>query len=177
MNNDKRSFFNTAPAIFPSKDGFGWIVFDGPLSPVAWEVSTLTKTKGTPQEKNARCMKRIEKLVSQYHPATVVLEAFEGPGTRRNKRIQQLCRSIASLAAMSGTPLRTISRDQIKSCFESTQPKTRYAIATTVASYLEEIRRRLPDERRAWQTENSDMALFNAAALLIVHYANPAEPL
>jgi len=176
MTNNHRRSFNTALAIFPSKDGFGWIVFDGPLSPVAWDVSTLAKVSGTPQEKNARCMKRIEKFVSEYRPAAIVLESFEGQGTRRNKRIKQLCRSIASLATMNGTPLRVISCDQIKSCFESTQPKTRYAIATAVASYLREIRHRLPDKRRAWETEDTDMALFNAAALLIVHYSNPLEP-
>lgn len=177
MTNNHRRSFNTALAIFPSKDGFGWIVFDGPLSPVAWDVSTLAKVSGTPQEKNARCMKRIEKLIEQYYPAAVVLEAFEGSGTRRNKRIKQLCRSIASLAAINQRQLRIISRDQIRSCFGNAQPKTRYAIASTVASYLKEIGHRLPDKRRAWETEDTDMALFNAGALLITYYANPREPL
>ena len=177
MTNNHRRSFNTALAIFPSKDGFGWIVFDGPLSPVGWDVCTQAKMPGTPQEKNGRCMKRIEKFVSEFRPAAIVLEAFEGPGTRRNKRIKQLCHSVASLAAMNRTPLRIISRAQIKSCFESTQPKTRYAIAATVASYLKEIRHRLPDKRRAWETEDTSMALFNATALLFVHYANPREAL
>ncbi len=176
MTNSNRPLFNTALAIFSSKDGFGWMVFDGPLSPVAWEVSTLSKTKGTPEEKNARTMKRIEKLVAQYRPATIVLEAFEGPGTRRSARIRQLCRSILSLAAMHGTAVRIISREQITSYFESTETKTRYAIASVVAASLKEIRHRLPDKRRPWETEHPEMALFNAAALLFVHYGNLEEP-
>ncbi len=175
MTNSNRLGFNTALAIFPSKDGFGWIVFDGPLSPVAWDICAAAKMPGTPQEKNARCMKRVESIVAEYHPASIVLEAFEGGATRRSKRIQQLCRSIASLSVMNKTPLRIISREQIKFCFESTKPKTRYAIASTVASYLKEIRHRLPNKRRPWETEDIKMALFNAAALLIVHYANRNE--
>lgn len=176
MTNNNRALFNTALAIFPSKDGFGWVVFDGPLSLVAWGISTLTKETGTPQQKNVRCMTRIEQFVSRYHPATIVLEAFEGPGTRRNPRIKQLCRSIVSLAAMDHTAVQIISRKQIASYFETTQPKTRYAIASAVASSLN-MRHRLPEKRRPWETEKTGMALFNAAALLFVHYGNPGEPL
>jgi len=177
MKPGKLSLANTALAIFPSVEGFGWMVFDGPLSPVFWDVCTLADSPGTPEQKNARCMRRVEALLAEYRPATIVLEAFEGPGTKRHKRIRQLCRSIISLATMNRTSVRIISRDEITSCFASSRPKTRHAVATIVASYLAEKRHRLPRKRRAWDTEFPDMALFNAAALLIVHYANPNEPL
>lgn len=177
MRIDTRAIANTALAIFPSREGFGWMVFDGPLSPVFWDLCSLAKEPGTSEEKNARCMERVESLVAEYHPAAIVLEAFEGPKTRRHKRIRQLCRSIASLAAMNRTPLRIVSRDEITSCFGTTRPKTRYAVATLVAKYLREIGHRLPPKRRAWDTEFPDMALFNAAVLLVVYYANPLEPL
>lgn len=168
---------NTALAIFPSREGFGWMIFEGPLSPVSWDVCTLAKETRTAERKNARCTQRVAALLAEYRPAALVLEAFEGSGVRRHKRIRQLCRSIASLAAMSGTPLRVVTRQEITACFGTTRPKTRYAVAALIARYVKEIRHRLPPKRRAWDTEFPEMALFNATALLFVHYGNPEEPL
>ncbi|MDE2133930.1 MAG: hypothetical protein KGJ49_04965 [Alphaproteobacteria bacterium] len=177
MNKNNRSFADTALAIFPSREGFGWIVFDGPLSPVGWDVCTLAKVPGTSKEKNARCMKRVESLVSEYHPAAIVLEAFEGLGTRRCERVKKLCRSVVSLATMHGIPVHIVSKAQIAGYFASAHLKTRHDVATVVASHLVEIRHRLPEKRKTWNAEDADMALFNAAALLFVHYGNPKEPL
>ncbi len=168
---------NTALAIFPSREGFGWIVFDGPLSPVDWGVCMGARKAGAPDEKNARAITHFEARMKQYHPAAIVLEAFEGAGTRRSTRIKRLCRSIIALAAVHGTPVRILHRDQIAGCFANSRADTRHAVATVVASFLPELQRRLPPKRRAWKTEFPDMALFNAAALLIVHYANPKEAL
>jgi hypothetical protein len=167
---------NAALALFPSVVGFGWMLFDGPLSPVRWGVSNAARRKDTADAKNERCLKAIEKLLQEHHPPVIVLEAFEGPGARRGARIQKVCRSIVSLAAVQGVSVRVLTRTEIRNCFVQ-KPKTRHAVAKIVASYLVEIERRLPDVRKAWQTEDEDMALFNAAALLIVHYANPREPL
>lgn len=177
MRANASPFGNTALAIFPSVEGFGWMVFDGPLSPAFWDVCTAADRPGTLEEKNARCLKRVELLVSEYYPAAIVLEAFEGLGTRRHERIRRLCRSIISLATINGIPVRIISRDDITSYFASTQPKTCHAVATLVARHLREIGHRLPPKRRAWDTAFPDMALFSAAALLFVHYANLKEPL
>lgn len=176
MTAETRQIPNTALAIFPSVKGFGWMVFDGPLSPAFRGVCTLADKPATSADKNARCLARINAILSEYRPATVVLEAFEGPRTRRHARIQSLCRSIISAAVVDGIPVRIVSRAEIAACLGDTRPKTRYAVATLVARYLKEIRHRLPKKRRAWDTEPSDMALFNAAALLFVHYSNPAGP-
>lgn len=168
---------NAALAIFPSTQGFGWMLFDGPLSPVAWGVSTVAAdTKGS-EQKNARCLKRAEALVRIYRPHTLVLEAFEKEKTRRAPRIQRLCRSLISLAAVNGIGVRIITRDEIHASFVSAPARTRYDVAKIVASYLKEIRHRLPDKRKVYNAEDPRMALFAAAALLIVHYANPEEPL
>jgi len=168
---------NTALAIFPCSPGFGWMLFDGPLSPVRWGRSNVAKKKAASEVKNGRCLRAIEKLLHEHRPAVVVLEAFEGPGTKRGARIQALCRSIISLAAVNGASVRVISRAQVSACLRSAESDTRYGFAKRAASFLAEIRVRLPTERKFWKTEDPVMALFNAAVLLIVHYANPSEPL
>jgi Holliday junction resolvasome RuvABC endonuclease subunit len=168
---------NAALGIFPSTEGFGWIVFDGPLSPVRWSVSAIATTRRKAHEKNARCLERIEEIVKQWTPPVIVLEQFEGGRTRRAERIKKLCRSVVALAAVNGIEVKIISRKQIESCFTSAPARTRYQVATIVASYIKEIAVRLPEKRKFWKSENSEMALFNAAVLLIVHYANPRQPL
>lgn len=164
-------------AVFPSVVGFGWIVFDGPLAPVDWAVSTLAAKGRGDAQKNAACLHRIETHIRIYRPSVIVLEDFDSRASRRAPRIRTLCRSIISLAAVEGIPVRIITRAEIARCFPSLPVHTRQATAERAASYLREIQARLPGKRRIWEGEKPDAALMNAAALLIVHYANPAEPL
>lgn len=168
---------NSALAIFPSVDGFGWIVFDGPLSPVDFGVCYLAKRARGMEQKNARCLARAEALLRQFRPAALVLEAFQGPGTTRHARISNLCRSLISAGIVSGATIRILSRKDISASFASQPADTRYRVATIVASYLPEIERFLQHKRKAWESEFPNAALFAAAALLIVHYANPREVL
>jgi hypothetical protein len=177
MNIDNYRHRKSALAIFPSGNGFGWMLFDGPLAPVDWDISRIADRERTQERKNARCIEKLEQILTKYRPATLVLEEFENGETRRAERIRQLCRSIISLAAVTAVPVRIISRNQIRSCLESQHPKTRYEVAKVVASYIREIGHRLPKPRKPWKPEDPRMALFNAAALLIVHYANPTQPL
>lgn len=168
---------NSALAIFPSVAGFGWMLFDGPLAPVDWGVSTIARKAAGTEAKNNRSLRRIDHIMRRYQPAVVVLEAFEGRGTRRHARIKRLHRSIIALAVTSGIPVRMLSRDQIQSSFTSADATTRYDVARIVASYVKEVRRLLPNKRKLWESEHPRTALFNATALLIVHYSNPKEPL
>ncbi|MGA7673681.1 MAG: hypothetical protein WCA78_01385 [Rhizomicrobium sp.] len=168
---------NTALALFPSTEGFGWIVFDGPLSPYDWGTCMLADAARSLEEKNARCLKKAESMLAEFHPAALVLEAFEGEGARKRDRIRALCRSIVSAAAMHGIPVDIIPRAAVATYFASVHPKTRNDVATAVAAYLPAIGYRLPEKRKAQSPEHPRMALFNAAALLFVHYGNPKEPL
>lgn len=164
-----------AMAIFPSRVGFGWIVFDGPLSPVDWGVSAAARSTRGDGKKNERSLNLIEKQIGTFRPPIIVLEEFEGPLSRRGARIRDLCRSIISLAVVEGIDVRVISRAEIRACFADAKAVTRYEVAKVVVSYLPEIRPRLPNKRRAWEAEKPDAALMSAAALLIVHYARPQK--
>jgi hypothetical protein len=166
---------NSAMAIFPSVVGFGWIVFDGPLSPYRWQVSTVAARERTSAEKNARCLKRIEQLLREHRPSVLVLEQFEGGSSRRWNRIQALCRAIISLAAVEGIPVRVLTREEIARCFPNLPMHTRESTAERTALCLKEIRARLPAKRKIWEGENANAALMNAAALLIAHYCIPVS--
>jgi hypothetical protein len=166
-----------AMAIHPCSVGFGWIVFDGPLSPVRWAVSTVAAIERGDDDKNRRCLERIEEHIETYRPPVLVLEEFESKASRRGTRVRKLYRAIISLATVEGIEVRIISRAQISACFADIRARTREQVAERTAAFLPEIRVRLPDKRNAWDAEKPDAALMSAAALLIVHYANPSEPL
>jgi hypothetical protein len=166
-----------ALAIFPSREGFGWVVFDGPLSPYRWKVSSAARKEGPSAEKNDRCLKAVEKLLREFRPGCLVLESFDGKESRRHPRIRALCRGLIALAATEGLTVRIITRAEIEKIFGSAPAETREKVAEVVSRYVREYGWRLPDKRKIWESDEPVMALFAATALLVVHYANPAEPL
>lgn len=162
----------SALAIHPSVEGFGWMLFDGPLSAYRWGVSWSARGISGDARKNKLCLKYAEKLLNEHRPAVLVLEAIT---PRRHARIAQLHRALIALAAINGIPVKVFSRADIRAAFADQKATGRYAVASVVAQFIPEIRNRLPKKRRAWDTEDSDMGLFAAAALLIVHsYERPA---
>jgi hypothetical protein len=156
----------SALAIHPSVEGFGWIVFDGPLSAYRWGVSWRARGVSGDAKKNEHCLRHAEVLLTEHRPAVLVLERATD---RRHPRIHRLEKQLIALAAVHATPVKVFTRADVQAAFAERKATTRYAVATVVADYIPEIRNRLPKKRRAWDTEDSDMALFAAAALLIVH--------
>jgi len=66
-------------AAHPTTRGFGWILFDGPHSPVVWGTVSAKPTRPT------RLMVRFERILKRYAPDTFVLEEFEcGAGSAAN---------------------------------------------------------------------------------------------
>lgn len=162
---------NAALAVFPSVEGFGWMLFDGPLSAVRWGVCAAALRADTDTAKNARCLSAFEKLLAKWRPPIVLFEAFAGPGTRRQERIRKLGTALVAACSVSGAKTRVITREQVAKCFENRQAETRHEVAEVVADYIPEIRLRLPDKRKIWNKEYADMALFNATALLFAYYS------
>ncbi|HUZ12294.1 MAG TPA: hypothetical protein VMU93_05545 [Caulobacteraceae bacterium] len=152
-------------SVYPTARGFGWIAFEGPLAPYDWELVEITK------DKNVAALRRIEELIERLQPETLVLEAFERRNSARSDRIANLCRALVSLAASRGVEVAIYGRRDIETCFATVGARTRHEIAEAVARHVEGLRERLPKKRLPWNSEDRRMALFNAAALVITHYA------
>jgi Holliday junction resolvasome RuvABC endonuclease subunit len=151
--------------VHPTSRGFGWAVFESPLSPVDWGCASAKPGR------NSRLMARFERLLDRYSPAVLVLEQFEGSLTRRADRIQLLCRSMMHLAACKGLDTPVYSREVVSHCFSSVGAKTRHEIALTIAQHIPAFRGRLPRERKAWTNEDPRQSIFDAAALAMTHFA------
>ena len=151
-------------AVHPTSRGFGWVAFEGPLSPYDWGLV------GVKADKNARCIRKVEELFERFLPETLVLEAFERMNSSRADRIARLCRAIHSLATDRGIDVAVYTRRDVKQCFAGVGAVTRDEIAAAVVRHVDALRHWLPKARQPWESEHRRLAVFSAAALVLTHY-------
>ncbi|HYC74676.1 hypothetical protein [Brevundimonas sp.] len=151
-------------AFHPTSRGFGWVLFEGPFAPVDWGLVSVGA------DKNASCLRRLERLLDRSAPETLVLEAYDRATTRRALRIADLCRAVRRAADHRGVETAVYSRAEVREAFSEVKARTRREIAEAVARHCEAFRHRLPKRRRPWESEDARGALFAAAAVGLAHY-------
>lgn len=147
----------------PTSRGFGWVLFEGPFTPVDWGLVSAGA------DKNASCLRRLERLLDRFAPATLVLEAYDRKTTRRARRIADLCDKVQQAADDRGIETAVYSRAEVREAFVEVQAGTRREVAEVIARHFEVFRHRLPKPRRPWESEDARSALFDAAALIVTH--------
>ncbi len=152
-------------AIHPTSRGFGWVLFESPLTPVDWGLASV-KAK-----RSVRSLARFVRLLDRYEPRVVVFEQFNDHPARRANRIQELCRQMIKLAGRRGIYTPIYSRETIRECFESSGARTRREIALSIAKQIGVFRQRLPRERKRWDSEDVRQSLFDAVALALTYFA------
>jgi len=148
----------------PTSRGFGWVAFEGPFAPYDWGI---VSAKG---DKNAVCLRALEKLLARLEPETLALEAAGRRASVRSGRIDRLSKAVMALAADRGVDIALHTRADIQSCFKAVGARTRQEIAEAVARHIDAFRHQLPKARRPWDAEDRRMALFSAAALVFTHF-------
>lgn len=151
-------------AIHATDRGFGYALFEGPYTPYDWGIVFAHG------DKNIVCLRKIEIMLDRFSPETLLLEAFGKGSSLRSDRISRLYRAIISLATSRSVNVAIYSRADIKAAFRTVGASTRHEIATAVAQHVDAFRHRLPPPRRAWESEDRRMALFNAGALVLTHF-------
>jgi hypothetical protein len=149
-------------AIYPSTKGFGYAVFEGPSTLVDWGVKAV---RGRP--KNLSSLRKIRELLGFYCPDVLVLENYQGRGSRRAKRIQTLINLIAAHAAGKGITTASFSRANVRSSFSLT---TKRDIAEAIGREFPELKPRLPPVRKIWMSEDVRMSIFDAMALAMTFF-------
>ncbi len=151
--------------VHPTARGFGWTLFESPLSPVDWGNASAKSGR------NARLLARFERLLKRYEPTVLVLETFDELGAERATRIQDLCRNMRHLAACKGMETPVYSRAVIRTVFAGVGAKTRFEIAQAIATRVDALSHRLPPYRKPWMPEDPRQSLFDAAALTLTYFA------
>ena len=154
-------------ALDPAPRGFGYALFEAPNEePLDWGFSEVRLNV------NARCLKKIEKLIAYYKPEIVVLEKHQGKGSRRVKRICKLIDQVEQLAKNLKIPVYAYSRSEIDEFFKILDVGNRYCAAKLIAEFLPAFKRNLPQKRKPWESENPKMHIFDAVSMVLLYYYN-----
>lgn len=111
-------------------------------------------------------VKRLELLTA----VIVVLEDWTVPGSRRSERIRRLYRSITHAARVRDIDVKRYTRADVRATYASVGAASRYEIAQATAREFRALAHRLPRRRKAWESEQKVIGLFQAAALCITCY-------
>ena len=150
-------------AIAPGTRGFGYAVLEGQDILVDWGVKSVTG------DKNTRCLAKVKEMITRYQPRVMVLENTSTKDSRRSMRIRTLTKKITALASSRNVKPVLFSRLQVKRVFFADGGEgTKHALAENIANrFPEELSFRLPPKRRAWESEDSRMDIFDAVALAL----------
>lgn len=150
-------------AIAPSTKGFGFAVLEGEDSLVDWGVKSIKR-----ESKNADSVKKIRDLIAQYTPGILILEDVSVKGSRRSARIRKLAHQIIKMSKNRKVGVKLYSRDQLMKAFIINGEKTKHALAEIIAKrFPEELGASLPPKRKAWESEDVRMNIFDAVALVL----------
>jgi hypothetical protein len=149
-------------AVAPSTRGFGYAVMEGFDTLVDWGVKKIAG------DKNKQSLLRVDELISLYQPELLVLSDTAAKTSRRAPRIKRLTERITKLAKEQMVMVALYSREQVRSAFFEDDMETKHELATLIAHrYPEELGDRLPRKRKPWESEHSNMDIFDAVALAL----------
>jgi Holliday junction resolvasome RuvABC endonuclease subunit len=151
-------------AIDPATRGFGFAVLEGPGRLIDWGV------KETKTGKKRRTLQLIDELIEHYEPSVIVVEDYEGKGSRRCLRVQALIADISKVATKAKVKVKRISRLKVKQTFSKSGASNKYEIAVAIANRFPELALRLPRFRKPWMSEDYRMSVFDAVGFAIALY-------
>lgn len=147
-------------AIAPSARGFGYCAMEG-------QAMLACGYKGAKGDKNLHSMAKIERLMKQFLPGVLVLPDVNAKGCRRVPRIKALHREIARLAGAQKCRVALISGKKLRNSLLGNAKGTKHEMAETLARQFPAIAAKLPQKRRAWDSEDGRMDLFDAVGLAV----------
>jgi hypothetical protein len=149
-------------AIAPSARGFGYCAMEGQAM-LGWGY------KGVKGNKNLHSMAKIERVMKQFVPDVLVLPDINAKGCRRAPRIRALHREIIRLAMTQKCRVTLISGKMLRSSLAGNAKGTKHEMAEMLAKqYPAQLAVKLPLKRRAWESEDGRMDLFDAVGLATV---------
>jgi Holliday junction resolvasome RuvABC endonuclease subunit len=150
-------------AVALTSRGLGYAVLEGEKSLI--ESSHMSVRKG---DKNKQCLTKVEKLATFYRPDVLVLQDVTAKGSRRAPRIKRLHEEVIGLARKQKIKVELISEVQLRTLLLGDPRVTKHEIAEMVAKlFPDELALRLPPKRRAWESADSRMDIFDAVALAV----------
>jgi len=151
-------------ALYPTARGFGWALFEAPLSPIDWGLAK------SGSEGNAKLLRRFSRICKRYSPTVLVLEEFRDDAFRRGPRIHALCDVITREGSASGMNVVCFQRAFIRKVFSRFGASTRFEIGEYIRRKIDSLGHHTPRKRAIWENADLRQNLFDAAALALVYF-------
>jgi len=157
-------------AIYPITRGVAFVLMKSPLAPIDWGIKGIDA-----RDRHASSLEKVAALLKCSRPAAIVLEDPTLPRLRRAPKLKRLMLAIERLARRARIDVYRYSRSAVQECFSHFGARTRYETAAAVAARVPALARFLPRRRKLWESEDSRMGIFRAAALALTHYDKEAR--
>lgn len=154
-------------AVYATKKGYAFVLFDGDTSPYDWAISDFASTA-----RNEKVIASVTRIVERNQPIVLVLEDTRDKKDRRTARIRRLYQSILHIARTSAIEVQRFSRAEVHKTFESVGAKTKREIALAIVRQIPAFAPRLPHVRMPWMSQDSRQGLFDATALGITYFSH-----
>jgi hypothetical protein len=149
-------------AVAPTARGFGYCVMEGQMMLECGK----REAKGNRNVKNAQVVSKVEKLMNQFLPDVLLLQDINAARCRRAPRIKALHRQIVGLAEKHKRKVKLLSGKQLRITLLGDAKGTKHEMAEMLAKkFPAELGKRLPPKRRAWDSEDGRMDVFDAVGL------------
>lgn len=147
----------------PTSRGLAYVVMEGPRNPLDWGIVTARVNK------NPVCIKRLKALCDFYSPHAIAIEKPDGD-SRRSMRIKALLKDIHTYGHTHQIYVAQYKKDHIRDLFARFGATTKHEIAEALSEWLPSLKSTLPPERKIWESEHYQMAVFDAATFAIAFY-------
>jgi hypothetical protein len=152
-------------SLYPNSRGFGYVLFEGPLSPFDWGVKELRGPA-----KHRRILKFLEQLLDRYRPVVLVLEDWTDETFQRIDRIVDLYVAILALAKRKAIHVVRIPMTKVRKHFAHRNALTKYDIALHIAKIIPAFSFQIPPKPTSWRSEHARQGLYDAAAVGLSFY-------
>ena len=152
-------------SVYPTKDGYAFVLFEAALSPHDWGHKDIKKDVGC-----AKAITSIKELMMRYRPDVLVMEDPDEHGTLRSIRAKRIHVGINAIANSLSIDVMVVKRKSVRSTFAMEGALNKQEIARLIGEKLEAFAPLVPKVREAWQTESRRMALFDAASRALTYY-------
>lgn len=119
---------------------------------------------------NSQAMNRIREIINYYEPKIIVVENYNGIGSRKSKRIQKMIDAISRYAQTKRLKIYSYARSYIRYVFSSFDAHAKYEIACVIAENVKNMKHKLMKPRKTSESEKYMAGAFDAVLLGVTHF-------
>jgi hypothetical protein len=148
---------------------FGFAVLEGPQTLLDFGRRILRMTSA--QDNALLVRKKIGRLITFFVPTVIVVKHTSGCNDRELLKRKNTIAVIKHEAELRSVELVRLKRRDIYQVFEQSGKTSKYKIAGLIAEMFPEVEWKLPPNRKNWQPEHHNMAIFDAISVGLAYFA------